>query len=188
MKLSTQKLIIFQTGIIKLCNKIEVKKDSGANNISPKNIGNPELEARVTKIENFLKAGNFVTVKQKKPESKEPPKPKYEGKVQDYWPKLVEDFKEKGERLMNMNLQGTVAKEINDMTLVIEFPNGLNPMAKTMLENPANKQNLKEMVHIACGKEMQIKFVDTKPQELEFGENSFESFAQKTNLNFNIIN
>ena len=185
MRMSTQKLIIFQTGIIKLCNKIDVKQQpQHVDN----NSNNKQLEARVTKIENFLKAGNFVTVKPKqKEEKKVPPMPKYEGKVQDYWPKLVEEFKNKGQMLMNMNLQGTVAKEINDMTIVIEFPNGLNPMAKNMLESPSNKQNLKNVIHMACGKEMQIKFVDTKPQNNDFDANSFENFASKSKISFNVI-
>ena len=139
-----------------------------------------------------MKAGNFVTVKQKsseiiKPEKKVPSKPKYEGKVQDYWPKLVEDLKNQGKMVMNMYLKDTIAKEINDMTIVIEFPNGLNSAAKGTLDNPSNKQNLKEMIHIACGKEMQIKFVDTKPQDNSFNGNTFESFAKDTNLSFNIV-
>ena len=104
LKLSTQKLIIFQTGIIKLCNKQDYNKSeknveisSGNNNF---NINN--LEQRVTKIENFLRASNFAEKGQKpkfsvQSNSEEKPKvvqkPKYEGKTQDYWPKIVEDFK-----------------------------------------------------------------------------------------------
>ena len=189
MKLSTQKEIMFQAGLIKLCNRIKIKEDKKQGNTGT-NVDEKKLEERVTKIENFLKAGNFVTVSKKetnKEEKKTPPKPKYEGKVQDYWPKLVEDFKEQGKRVMYMNLQGTIAKEINDMNIVIEFPNGLNQMAKSMLESPENKQNLKNMIHIASGKEMQIKFVDTKPQNDELPANSFENFANKMNLSVNII-
>ena len=193
VKMSTQKLIMFQTGIIKLCNRININESSNSEvHTNGNSLSNKQLEERVTKIENFLRAGNFVTVKPKtdneQSKRREPPKPRYEGKVQDYWPKLVEDFKTNGQILMNMNLQGTVAKEINDMTIVIEFPNGINSMAKNMLENPSNKQNLREMIHLACGKEMQIKYVDTKPQDAEINTNSFESFANKSNISFNIIN
>ncbi len=197
MKMSTQKLIMFQAGIIKLCNRNEGNNNTNNNNnLQINNINNnsnnKQLEERVTKIENFLKAGNFVTIKQKqsegnKVEKKVPAKPKYEGKVQDYWPKLVDDLKSQGKMVMNMYLKDTIAKEINDMTLVIEFPNGLNSAAKGTLDNPSNKQNLKEMIHLACGKEMQIKFVDTKPQDSSFGTNEFENFAKNTNLSFNIV-
>lgn len=198
MKLSTQKLIIFQTGIIKLCNKISNKQTTKVEaSSSSVGISTSALEERVTKIENFLRAGNFVTVKKKSnnasqnavgnnEEKEKPPIPKFEGKVQDYWPKLVEQFKTEGKRVMYMNLQGTVAKEINDMTIGIEFPNGLNAMAKTMLESPENKMNLKNMIHLAVGKEMQVKFIDAKPTVYEtVGE--FESFAKSFDVPFNII-
>ena len=192
MKLSTQKMIVFETGIIKLCNRISTNNEENNSLINSGNSNNRELEARVTKIENFLRAGNFVTVNQKKEkeERKEnvaPPKPKYEGKVQDYWPNLVNEFKEQGKRVMYMNLQNTVAKEINDMTIVIEFPNGLNPVAKEILESPDNRQNLKNMIYLACGKEMQIKFEDTKPQGENNNQSAFENFASNMNISFNVI-
>jgi DNA polymerase-3 subunit gamma/tau len=214
MKLSTQKLIIFQTGIIKLCNNLSIKNDTtptGATSVEKTNAGsanNSELEARVTKIENFLKAGNFArkngantgnagnTGNAKfavnmqntdKPQNTVPPKPKYEGKTQDYWPKLVNDFKEDGKMFMYINLAGTVAKEINDMTIAIEFPNGMSKVAKDFLERPENKQNLKNTIHLASGKEMQIKFVDTKVNEEENFAGGFETFAKNSDLPFNVV-
>ena len=191
MKLSTQKLIVFQTGIIKLCNKISIENNSSTGN---KNQSDPALEARVTKIENFLRAGNFVVAKKsetnKKVETnvkKEPDVPKYQGKTQDYWPNLVEDFKKNGKMFMHMLLEGTVAKEINDMTIAIEFPNGMNEVTKGFLENPINKQELKNMIHIASGKEMQIKFVDCKPKQTTNNANVFATFAQNMDIPFNMV-
>ena len=195
MKLSTQKLIIFQTGIIKLCNKQEFK----GNTTTPKsNVNVSNLEARVTKIENFLKASNFVekgtkprySISQNTNVEKKtgvPTKPKYEGKTQDYWPKLVNEFKEEGKMFMYINLAGTVAKEINDMTVAIEFPNGMNSAAKEFLERPENKMNLKKTIQMASGKEMQIKFVDTKPEDEDTFDNGFETFANNSDIPFNIV-
>ena len=197
IKMSTQKLIIFQAGIIKLCNKQDIHKNeknvdnnSGNNNL---NINN--LEQRVTKIENFLRASNFAergstpkfsvqSSAEEKPKAIQ--KPKYEGKTQDYWPKLVNDFKEEGKMFMYINLAGTVAKEINDMTVAIEFPNGMSKVAKDFLERPENRMNLQKTITMASGKEMQIKFVDCKPQDEEFS-NGFESFASHSDVPFNII-
>ena len=113
-------------------------------------------------------------------------KPKYEGKTQDYWPKLVDNFKEEGKMFMYINLAGTVAKEINDMTVAIEFPNGMSKVAKEFLERPENRMNIQKTITMASGKEMQIKFVDTKPQDDEF-TNVFENFASHTDVPFNII-
>ena len=207
MKLSTQKIIILQTGLIKLCNKQSVKIDgnSGENRT---NINASDLEKRVTKIENFLRAGNFAKAgfnqknKQEentsvvkmndnlsnvKPSTEKSVKPKYQGKTQDYWPKIVEDYKTSGKMFMYMNLEGTIAREINDMTLEIGFPNGMNPVAKEFLARPDIKQNLRETIHLACGKEMQIKFVDNKEDKKTSNNNEFEQFVEKNDIPFNII-
>ena len=199
MRLSTQKLIILQTGLIKLCNRqlLENSTDNSNSKIA-NNIQNSDLERRVTKIENFLRAGNFGKVQnsEKKEsnlnkEKKELKnnvdlKPKYKGKTQDYWPKIVDDFRKQGKMFMYMNLEGTVARELNDMTLEIEFPKGFNETAKKYLSMPDVKQDLKDTIHLACGKEMQIKFVDTK-QEIQSEENEFERFIGNNDLPFNII-
>ena len=204
MKLSTQKLIILQTGLIKLCNKQSVKNENDGNS---QNTGNDDLERRVTKIENFLRAGNFAkaslssngalaqekqsikpTENASKVESNiaQMAKPKYQGKTQDYWPKIVDDYKKSGKMFMYMNLKGTVAKEINDMTLEVEFPKGMNEVAKDFLARPDIKQNLRETIHLASGKEMQIKFVDTNDVK-RASSNEFEQFIENNNIPFNII-
>ena len=216
MKMSTQKLIIFQTGIIKLCNKQDIHKseknveNDRGNSVSNNNFNLNNLEQRVTKIENFIRASNFAgkggknnlsaqsgfSGKSQNPNfsvqsnseenSKAIQKPKYEGKTQDYWPKLVENFKEEGKMFMYINLAGTVAKEINDMTLAIEFPNGMTEVAKEFLERPDNKLNLQKTITMAAGKDMQVKFVDCKPQDDEFS-NGFESFASHSDIPFKVI-
>ena len=207
MKLSTQKLIVLQTGLIKLCNKQLAKTNTNSSE-SGVNAQNADLERRVTKIENFLRAGNFAKARgngnvanvQTNSVAKafdtssnvEPnkatvvTKPKYQGKTQDYWPKIVEDYKTSGKMFMYMNLAGTIAREVNDMTLEIEFPKGMNEVAKGFLARPDIKQNLRETIHLACGKEMQIKFVDTK-QENKTSESEFEQFVESNDIPFNII-
>lgn len=201
MKLSTQKLIIFQTGIIKLCNKMDLNNENNSNN----NLKiDPSLEARVKKIENFLQAGNFVIAKKTNNNKNENIKKisetkkenanneniknvKMQGKVQDYWPKLVKGFKNDGKMFMYMLLDGTIAKQVNDMTIEIEFPKGLNDVTRGVLENPINMQKLKNVIHIASGKEMQIKFVDLLPEKNKKSESSIESFAQNMEIPFKMV-
>ena len=197
IKLSSQKLIVLQTGFIKICNN-QVGETKSIHT-ETQNTNNSDLERRVTKIENFLRASNFAKagkLDKKSSISKsnvEPDKtiqtntkPKYQGKTQDYWPKLVENFKTEGKMVMYMNLAGTEAREINDMTIEIEFPKGMNNMAKEFLSRPDTKQNLKDTIHLACGKEMQIKFNDSQ-KELTGQENEFEKFIETNDLPFNII-
>ena len=194
IKLSTQKIIILQTGIIKLCNRSNISIDKKNNNV----FSNESLEERVTKIENFLKAGNFTkklsqnqnyTVPDIRQETKQTEKQvkKIDGKLQDYWPKLVNNFKNEGKMFMYINLTGSVAKEINDMTLAIEFPRGMNKVAKEFLEKAENKKILKDTIHLVSGKEMQIKYIDTYKNEIENQVNEFQNFASKAELPFNII-
>ena len=192
IKKSTQKWIILQAELIKLCNTENATPASVSQNV------NSNLESRVKKIENFLQAGNFEklissakkatdkTTKQPEELAKTKPKPKYVGPPQDYWPKLIEDFKQSGKMLMYMNLAGTTAYEVNDMQLEINFPNGINKLTKEFLSRPDTKQDLRESVHLACGKEMQIKFVDNNvsPQD---EQNEFEKFMGNNDLPFNII-
>ena len=63
----------------------------------------------------------------------------------------------------------------------------MNPVAKEFLARPDIKQNLRETIHLACGKEMQIKFVDNKEDEKTSNNNEFEQFVEKNDIPFNII-
>ena len=195
IKWSNQKTIIFQAGIIKLCNK-EIS-NSNTNNYDK------TLLDRIQNIENYLKSNNTnrqnsnsvknanISDSSNKEKSKKENKPKvvYNGKVQDYWPKLVEDLKNKGKIVLYTNLINTVAKEINDMTIGIEFPQGITPFGKTVLEKPENIKEISDLVSIACGKEMNIKLIDNKAENVEnTSENSsIEEFANGLDLPFNII-
>ena len=194
MRISTQKLIIFQTGIIKLCNN----NVGNENNNSKGN--NSLLEERITKIENYLRSNSLARANNQGPKytvenlgEKEkkmnnvPIKPRYQGKTQDYWPKLLNEFKNDGKMFMYINLAGTVAKEINDMTLAIEFPNGISEVAKEFLERPDNKRNLHDTIQMASGKDMQIKYIDMKPNGAENISSEFENFASNIDVPFNII-
>lgn len=188
IKQSTQKWIILQAELIRLCNI----NNSIAQNT---NNENSDLEKRVTKIENFLRAGNFVKTKKSNNTTNtssfqkhvtSSPKPKFKGKVQDYWPKLVDDFKQNGKMLMYINLANTKAYEINDMQLEIVFPNGINNVTKEFLSRPDIKQNLRETIHLAVGKEMDFKFIDEKATLAE-EPNEFEKYIGNSELPFNII-
>ena len=203
MKQSTQKLIILQAGLIRLCNTEEIKRANSTEDKAQISMSNSDLERRVTKIENFLRASSFAKAGSQnisdsiseKPEKKftkateskvVPSNIKVQGKAQDYWPKLVEGFRTQGKMFMYINLAGTIARETNDMTLEIDFPSGMNKVAKEFLSRPDIKQNLRESIHLACGKEMQIKFIDDKKQDTS-SQNEFEKFIVENDVPFNII-
>ncbi len=202
MRSSTQRLIIFQAGIIRLCDK-EISSSSYDTN---SNDGNGEIYARLEKIENYLrsvgvsrtqastvrrtnatsgsststtKASNTDAIagigKNKKPAQ--------------YWNDIVNNLKKTGKIMLYTNLLETNAIEVNDMTVGIEFPKGITPFGKAVLEKPENKMEISKQVSVACGKEMQIKYIDSKPQEPEemSEEQELSNFANKFDIPFDVI-
>lgn len=87
------------------------------------------------------------------------------------------------------NLIGTVAKEVNDMTIGIEFPNGMTAFGKAVLEKPENTKVISDLVSIAKGKEMHIKYIDggKNTQESQTNVETIENFANGMDLPFNVI-
>ncbi len=215
IKWSTQKTIMFQAGIIKLCNKqVEI---SG------------KLEERVEKIEKYLKSGkanivqtnnqinnqlnnNYVSTaydssikkganssvvgtkveensnSQKANQVKKTTSKKFSTNSEEYWPEIVNDLKQSGKIVLYTNLMNTKAVEMNDMTVGIQFPNGMTAFGKTVLEKPENIREISNLVSIACGKEMQIKYITT-PQEIPTRNvrEDLQNLANESDIPFNVI-
>ncbi len=134
MKWSSQKNILFQVGIIKVCKQ-------------EKNEGLEEIEKRINKIENILKQGtstkNIEQPKQEipitKPEKSQKPVKKVDEtpvqKMQDgnlvpYWQTIINQLKENGKVMLYTNLINSKARKLNDMVIGIEFTDGLTSFRK----------------------------------------------------------
>ena len=212
IKWSTQKIIIFQAGMIKLCNKEKAE--------------NKGLEERVEKIEKYLKSGKIGVVQNsavmganaqqarttsapnnfspratmaggtqatqtrrantntaKKMETRN-----YSSDAKQYWPEILTDLKQNGKIVLYTNLINTQAKEINDMTVGIEFKNGMSAFGKTVLEKPENVREISKMVSMACGKPMDIKYISNDTQVNQISqEESLQQFANDSDIPFNVI-
>ena len=196
MKWSTQKNIMFQAGIIKLCSK-ELDEDIS-------------IEQRLEKIENYLKSGktsinlnsniipstpkvvnNYAVSTQKKPITTErtTSNKQYSNDLNKSWPKIVNDLKQNGKIVLYTNLVNTRAEEINDMTVGIKFPNGLSAFGKTVLEKQENIKEISTLVSIACGKEMQIKYIpEAQNQVVQSNpEDDIQKLAKDSDIPFNIV-
>ena len=205
MKFSTQKNIIFQAGIIKLCSKLTINS-----------VVNSDLEQRVDKIENYLRnhsanvnnyrpqpvttevkmayntpANNAQTVKNNEKKTSSGPKKMetstYSNKVEEYWPQIVRDLKQNGKIVLYTNLMNTRAREINDMTVGIEFPNGLTSFGKTVLEKQENIKELTNLVSMASGKPMNIKYITNVGNVGETKEPNIKSIANDSDIPFHVI-
>ena len=203
MKSSTQRLIVFQAGIIRLCDKEMSTVENNTSNSSSNNSGNnQDIYARLDKIENYLRntsrttTARAVSAPRTQSSTKETaPKPDntaIEGigknsKPAQYWKEIVNNLKKNGKLMLYTNLLNTNAVEINDLTVGIEFPAGLTPFGKTVLEKPENKMEIAQQVSLACGKQMQVKYIDTKPQEQELNEEQeLSNFASGFDIPFDI--
>ena len=205
MKFSTQKSIIFQAGIIKLCSKLTVNHK-----------GNSDLEQRVDKIENYLRS-HSTNVNNYRPQpvttevkmaynmstgtTQTAPKNEkktgnssnkmetstYSSKVEEYWPQIVRDLKQNGKIVLYTNLMNTRAKEINDMTVGIEFPNGLTSFGKTVLEKQENIKEITNLVSMASGKPMNIKYITNVGNVRETKEPNIKSIANDSDIPFHVI-
>ena len=208
IKWSTQKTIMFQAGMIKLCNQ-QADLSNG-------------IEERVEKIEKYLKSGKGivagasqvgqvnsnmqmsqrVTVNptSSRPEqSITPTANKRNGQVttatqkfsknsEEYWPQIINSLRQNGKIVLYTNLMGTKAKELNDMTVGIEFPNGMTSFGKTVLEKQENMREISNLVSMACGKEMQIKYINGVTEQHQLtNEESLQNFAKESDIPFNII-
>ena len=205
IKWSTQKTIMLQAGIIKLCSK----QAKMGNNI----------EERIEKIEKYLRSGNGInmgttpivqnnvrqvntmpvnnvssgSVQQRKTtnvtsKTSNTKTKKYSNKAEEFWPEIVRDLKQNGKIVLYTNLMDTRATEINDMTIGIEFPKGMTAFGKTVLEKQENIREISDMVSMACGKEMQIKYINNNSQVHQItNEENLQNLANESDIPFNII-
>lgn len=204
MKSSTQRLIIFQAGIIRLCDKelsseeVDTNKETGTGG----NINTTDIYSRLEKIENYLRAGGGVARSQSNTLKKSGTTSSKQNsnmsaiagigknkKPAQYWRDIVSNFKNNGKIMLYTNLIDTNAIEINDMTVGIEFPKGITTFGKSVLEKPENKMEISKQVSVACGKEMQIKYIDTKQQTSGSmtEEQELSNFANEFNIPFDVI-
>ena len=202
MKFSTQKLIVFQAGIIKLCDK-GMEEPNNTNTSGENNLPGADIYARLDKIENYLRTGGGMpraqTISNKQPNVMPKQSSLESGtetiagiwknsKPAQYWKDIVNNLKTTGKLVLYTNLINTNAVEVNDMTVGIQFPGGITPFGKTVLEKPENKNELIRQVSIACGKQMHIQYIDTKPQTQEMSEEQeLSKFANGYDIPFDVV-
>ena len=204
IKWSTQKTIIFQAGIIKLCSKQQESTNSGLeeriqniekylksgkamlpnNSVSSNNVSNNVSNQRVVQNVNQQRSNNMPVKNRTQTNATK----NFSNKSEEYWPQIMKDLKQNGKIVLYTNLLGTKANEINDMTVGIEFPNGMTSFGKTVLEKQENIREISNLVSMACGKEMQIKYI-VPNQEIHqvTREENLKNIANESDIPFNII-
>ncbi len=177
MKWSTQKNIIFETGIIKECLEVKAEKLETRKivvNEVPKSIAKTEVKKEKPEVEKQeIKQVNGNTVKNS-------------GKYVPYWTTVLDKIKAEGKIMIYTNLIGTKAKLIDDMTVGIEFPGKLSEFAKKVLNEYENKTIIEKLVSMEQGNTMRVKYLGSDISE-EKPKDNIENLANKLNIPINII-
>jgi len=168
IKWSSQKGLMFQIEIIKLCNKgQDVKNITGLE----------EINIRLQKLEEQVKNGVKVT---KVPVENTPKVDKTvpqneitkkvingkEGSTGEKWPNILNNLKKSGKILLYTNLINATPVELNDLVIGIEFKNGVTPFIKSVIERAENIVELEKAISMEYGKEMKIKIIDGKTEQV----------------------
>ena len=206
IKWSTQKWILFQVGMIKLCNGQNTQNHTENTQIEQltqkveklqqqiNQLSQGDIHKEVKNVDNDTSRIPAPPISQKRVEepiqntSKTQSHIK-EGDTLNNWPKIVGDLKTAGKIMLYTNLMNTTAKQMNDMTIGIIFPNGLTSFGKTILEKSENVAELEKRISMECGKAMRVQYIDSKTQKTnQVPEvNPIESLAQDLDIPFQVI-
>ena len=212
IKMTTQKSIMFEVGIMKLCIKKEENQsiNSAENNKINENtdINLDPINNRISNIETVLKkiinnqkvinnnAKNVDNTSEKKQNSgikssgtninlQNLMTEKSDGKKVECWGKIVGELKETGKVMLYSNLANSNAIELNDMTVGINFPEGLTPFGKSVIGKSENISEISKLVSMEYGKPMQIRLIDNS--NAKNNEDPFDNLAKGLDLPINII-
>ncbi len=193
IKWSSQKTIMFQTGIIKACRDEEATSSAGGTSLLKR------LEALENKVAN-MKFGQSSTIGMQEfqnPVQAAPRKETVETKKevssnqasgnQDVWKRVIEALKRSGKLRLYTSLINTRINIVNDLVWEVEFPNGLTSFNQKILEDPSNQNELKQEIFKATGKEIHIKLKDSKAASKDITQNTPKSPIAGLGIDINII-
>lgn len=191
LKWSSQKTIMFQTGVIKVCRQ-EFYSNVGSS--IEKRL--QELEQKLANL-NLKNAETVEEVKIEAPKEKqEKPKMQKEEKKEETisvsnnaesaWKRVIDTLKRNGKIRLYTSLINTRIKEVNDLVWEVEFPNGLTSFNEKILEDVNNKNDLVTEIFKITGKQIHLKYKDLK-KEGNKAENNSQSSINDLGININII-
>ena len=134
IKWSSQKAIMFEAGIIQACMEVNVVPQ---NVVLQEQVVNRKQIAPVQKQENIA-----VAPKERKIE---PQNQRNSAPSASYWNNVINKVKQSGKMAIYVNLIGSKASQLNDMTVEVELANK-NDFGREMLEKYENKALVEKFV------------------------------------------
>ena len=219
IKMTNQKTIMFQVGMMKLCSgdvskeavtigNTQVVSEIPSENMNVINSRLANLEEKLQKtvnaVQKLLTNPEIIHKSLKnvdnggEREEKTTSKPssynsnlqniitdKSEGKNMENWGKVISSLKESGKVTLYANLANSTAIELNDMTVGIKLPEGLDPFKKSMIGKSENLNEITKLVSMEFGKPMQIRLIDNN--KANSTKNPIDDLAKELDLPLNII-
>ena len=179
MKISTQKNIIFQAGIIKAC--MEIKATTKVPQDAP-----PKAQETASYARTAKQTESRPVATQEAPRQ-QAGSPKTSGKYVGYWQTVLDKIKQSGKMTMYANLLGTRGVLVNDLIVGIEFPGKITDFARRVLEEHENKALIEKLVSMEQGTNMQVRIIDKTNEPKEPAKQGIEGFAEDQDLPFNVI-
>ena len=188
MKWSSQKSILFQVEIIKLCSEHLIETHVENMDKGSKKQGNT---ADKSKVDN----SNFNADNNHKADSNDKKDMNFSKAISGYgeakgWKNILSDLRQNGKIMLYSNLLKAKAIELNDMVIGISFPEGINAFGKSIIEKPENINELSRVVSLEYGKDMKVRLVENVealPKKEKKNENQLEQMAENLDIPINII-
>lgn len=176
LKWSSQKTIMFQAGIIKVCSSIvydgidELKKkiEELEERLNSGNFQTNKVSANIAPRDNKQLENNKVIINKTNSETLKNTKKasitvdNNSGNSEIDWASIINSLRTSGKVRLFTSLANTKINQQGDMILEIIFPNGLTPFVKGLLEDSANRKDLTDILIKETGKQWHIKLVDGK--------------------------
>ena len=191
MKWSSQKSILFQVEIIKLCSEnilqVPVETVNNGTTKQAKTVNNTSIANAPSNVSTTGVTSNTASVSPQKSANdalKEAISGYGEAKG---WTNVLGDLRQNGKIMLYSNLLKSKAIELNDMTIGISFPDGINAFGKSILEKPENITELSKAVSMEYGKDMKVRIIENVNSLPKKEENPIKDMADSLDIPLNVI-
>ena len=184
MKNTTQKSLVFETGLLKECFEWSTV-------VPQAKISTSTVEKVKEDKKESLKAPINIEEKPKASKPKVATTNTTPGNALPYWNNVLDKIKQNGKMMLYANLIGTTAYQINDMTVEIVFNKKITDFARKVLDEYENKEFISKLVSMEAGNTMNVKLSEigsniNKTNEKE-KTNEIENIVGGTEIPFNVI-
>ena len=185
MKWSSQKSILLQVEIIKLCNETILEDIDVAINNKKKIVEKSEEKV-------LNKQVNDIKPKEDKKESENISLEKAIAGFKEAkgWKNVLDNLRQNGNIMLYSNLLKSKAIELNDMTIGISFSDGINAFRKTIFGKPENINEIAKSFSMEYGKDMKVRIIeniDSIPKKVDDKEKEIENMAGNLDIPVNVI-